>query len=100
MISVEMIVLAAVLGVNDWADLLHAVAWPIVALVAIYVFRKSLDHAIRDVVGRIPWERTTYLKARGLGEVQITKKTEQKISATLKLPPQFDPPKTEVKPND
>jgi hypothetical protein len=84
---------ASIITVKDWADLLHAVAWPIVALVALYLFRKSIDDSVRDVLSRIPWERTTSVKARGLGEVLITKKTEQKIVETVKIPPQFEPPK-------
>ena len=82
---------AAFVTVKDWADLLHAVAWPIVVLIAIYLFRKSIDHAIRDVINRIPWERTSSLKARGLGEVTIRKKAEQRIAATVKIPPQIEP---------
>jgi hypothetical protein len=88
-----MILLATMAAVKDWADLLHAVAWPIVALVALYLFRKSIDHSVRDVLRRIPWERTTSVRARGLGEVQLTKKIEQKIVETVRIPPQFEPPK-------
>jgi hypothetical protein len=89
----RMINLATFANVKDWADLLHAIAWPIVALVALYLFRKNIDHAVRDVINRIPWERTSSLKARGLGEVTITKKTEQRIASTVKIPPQIEPPR-------
>jgi hypothetical protein len=87
-------------AVKDWADLLHAIAWPIVILIAIYLFRKSIDDAIRDVINRIPWERTSSLKARGLGEVTITKKTEQRIAATVKIPPRIEPPTEGEKSSD
>jgi len=88
-----MIFLAIIITVKDWADLLHAVAWPGVALVALYLFRKSIDHSVRDVLNRIPWERTTSVKARGLGEVLITKRTEQRIVETVKIPPKLERPK-------
>lgn len=51
--------------VKDWADLIHALAWPAVALTAILLFRKSLSDAVADILKRIPWERTTHVKAKG-----------------------------------
>jgi hypothetical protein len=66
-------------NLKDWAELLHAVAWPLVALTALIIFRRSVRDAVRDILGRIPFERTTSFKAHGLGELKMTKTTEEKI---------------------
>jgi hypothetical protein len=41
---------AEVFSVEDWADLLHAVAWPIVALIAIFRFHSVIEPLLERVV--------------------------------------------------
>jgi uncharacterized membrane protein YgaE (UPF0421/DUF939 family) len=53
---------------KDVAELLHAVAWPIVVLIALFCFRKSIDDTVKEILSRIPWEKLASLKASGLGE--------------------------------
>lgn len=78
-------------NVKDWADLLHAVAWPLVALTALIIFRRSVRDAVRDILGRIPFERTTSFKAHGLGELKMTKTTEEKIVTQMVIAPGQSP---------
>jgi hypothetical protein len=62
---------------RDWAELLHAVAWPIVVLIALFCFRKSIDDAVKEILNRIPWEQLASLKAIGLGEMKIAQTAKQ-----------------------
>jgi hypothetical protein len=56
-------------NVKDWTDLIHAVAWPIVALIALILFRRSVNDALR----RIPFHLATSFKVSGVGEMKIAK---------------------------
>jgi hypothetical protein len=47
-------------SVKDWADLLHAVAWPIVALIAIFRFHGVIESLLERLI-----------QAEGLG-VKVT----------------------------
>jgi hypothetical protein len=49
-----------VLPVKDWAELLHAVAWPIVALIAIFRFHSVIESLLERLI-----------RAEGLG-VKVT----------------------------
>lgn len=40
----------ALFSVKDWADLLHAVAWPLVALVAIFRFHSVIESLLERVI--------------------------------------------------
>jgi hypothetical protein len=62
--------------IKDVADLLHAIAWPAVALVALLIFRKSINNSLGHVLQRIPWERITSLKAPGVGELKLARDTK------------------------
>lgn len=59
--------------VKDLAELLHAVAWPAVALIAVFVFRG----AVREILGRIPFDRASSLKVPGLAEVKLGPKPRE-----------------------
>lgn len=39
-----------VFSVKDWADLLHAVAWPIVALVGVFRFHRVIESLLERLV--------------------------------------------------
>jgi len=39
-----------VFSVKDWADLVHATAWPIVALVAIFRFHSVIESLLERVI--------------------------------------------------
>jgi len=67
-----MSLILACIRVRDLADLIHAVAWPLVVFYGLWQFRRSIDHAVK----RIPWERTTSVKASGFGELKITRRTK------------------------
>lgn len=41
---------AVVFSVRDWADLLHAVAWPIVALIAIFRFHGVIESLLERLI--------------------------------------------------
>ena len=62
---------------KDVAELLHAVAWPIVVLIALFCFRKSIDDTVKEILNRIPWEKLASLKATGLGEMTIAQTARQ-----------------------
>jgi hypothetical protein len=47
-------------SVKDWADLLHAIAWPVVALIAIFRFHSVIESLLERLV-----------RAEGLG-VKVT----------------------------
>jgi hypothetical protein len=68
---------------KDLADLLHAVAWPIVVLIALFYFRKSIDETVKQILNRIPWEKVASLKASGL-EMTIAQTARQ---MTIPVPP-------------
>ncbi|MGD0570376.1 MAG: hypothetical protein ABSA78_18390 [Candidatus Sulfotelmatobacter sp.] len=40
----------ALFSVKDWADLLHAAAWPIVALIAIFRFHGVIESLLERVI--------------------------------------------------
>jgi hypothetical protein len=69
---------------KDLAELLHAVAWPIVALIALFCFRKSIDETVKAILSRIPWEKVASLKASGLGEMTIDQTARQ---TQIPIPP-------------
>jgi hypothetical protein len=73
--------------VKDWADLIHALAWPGVVVFALLKFRKNIDDVIRDILTRIPWERTTGFKAGRVGEFKMSKKVEETIVKQTTIPP-------------
>jgi hypothetical protein len=50
----------ALFSVKDWADLLHAVAWPFVALIAIFRFHSVIESLLERLI-----------RAEGLG-VKVT----------------------------
>ncbi|MGB8581377.1 MAG: hypothetical protein WCD47_11190 [Candidatus Sulfotelmatobacter sp.] len=41
---------SALFSVKDWADLVHAVAWPFVALVAIFRFHSVIESLLERVI--------------------------------------------------
>jgi hypothetical protein len=59
-------------NLKDWTDLLRAVAWPLVALTALILFRRSVNNALR----RIPFHKATSFKIPGLGEFKMSKTAE------------------------
>lgn len=66
-------------NLKDWTDLLHAVAWPLVALTALILFRRSVNDALR----RIPFHLATSFKVPGLGELKMAKPDEKLAKATV-----------------
>ncbi len=72
---------------KDVAELLHAVAWPIVALIALLCFRKSIDETVKQILNRIPWEKLASLKASGLGEMKIAQTARQTKIPIPPIPP-------------
>jgi hypothetical protein len=86
-----MFLIAIIASVKDWAELLHAVAWPIVALVALCLFRRRIPDSIESIIRRLPFERATSIKAPGVGEIQMMK--EKKVAEKLKVPRGIEPSK-------
>jgi hypothetical protein len=68
-----MISAAIFASVKDWADLIHAVAWPLVVLLIVWRFRKSIDH-IGAAFLKIPWEKVSSVKAANV-ELSISEAT-------------------------
>jgi hypothetical protein len=73
---------------KDWTDLVHALAWPLVVLVALVMFHRS----VTKVLSRIPFERTTSVKAGGLGELKMTKGEGEEKTAKEMVISAIDPP--------
>lgn len=66
-------------NLKDWTDLLRAVAWPLVALTALIMFRRSVSDALR----RIPFHLSTSFKVSGVGELKMAKSDEKLAKATV-----------------
>jgi len=79
--------IATFINVRDWAELVHAAAWPSVVFCALWMFRGSINRAIVNIIARIPLERTTSLKARGLAELKMARKTDERIAKKTNIPP-------------
>jgi hypothetical protein len=77
--------LAILITVRDWADLAHALAWPVVALTAIFLFKKSLSDALADILKRIPLERATHLKTKG-AELKMGRDAKIPFGEVPKIP--------------
>ena len=76
-----------VFSVKDWADLLHSVAWPIVALIAIFRFHSVIESLLERLI-----------KAEGLGvKVTLAKLDKEipkaEIEAKRVIPKLPEPPK-------
>jgi hypothetical protein len=76
---------------KDFAELLHAVAWPIVVLIALFWFRKSIDETVKEILNRIPWEKLASVKASGLGEMKIAQ-TAKQTKIPVPPPPSLEKP--------
>lgn len=80
------IIILTMLGtVKDWADLVHALAWPAVALTAIILFRKSVNNGIADILAKIPWERITSMKLKG-AELRMARDARIPFGEVPKIP--------------
>jgi hypothetical protein len=78
---------AVVISVKDWADLLHAVAWPIVALIAVFRFHSVIESLLERVI-----------RVEGLGVKATLAKldkeiTKAEVEARRVKPKQPDTPK-------
>lgn len=76
-----------VFSVKDWADLLHAVAWPIVVLISVFRFHGVIESLLERVI-----------RAEGLGVKATLAKLDKEIpkaeaEAKRLKPKQPDPPK-------
>jgi len=76
-----------VFSVKDWADLLHAVAWPIVALIAVFRFHRVIESLLERLI-----------RAEGLGvKVTLAKLDKEipkaEVEAKRLRPKQPDAPK-------
>jgi hypothetical protein len=75
--------MASPIALKDLAELLHAVAWPSVALVAVFVFRG----AVHEILGRIPFDRASSLRVPGVAEVKLgPKPKELETARKIKIP--------------
>ena len=81
--------LATLITVKDWADLVHALAWPGVALTAIVMFRRSLNNGIADILAKIPWERITSVKLKG-AELKMARDAQIPFGEVPKIPQRKD----------
>lgn len=77
--------LATLITVKDWADLVHALAWPAVALTAIVMFRRSLNNGIADILAKIPWDRITSVKLKG-AELKMARDARIPFGEVPKIP--------------
>jgi hypothetical protein len=77
--------LAILITVKDWADLLHAIAWPAVALIGMFLFKKNLGEALADILKRIPLERATHLKTKG-AELKMARDAKIPFGEVPKIP--------------
>jgi hypothetical protein len=76
-----------VFSVKDWADLLHAVAWPTVVLIAVFRFHGVIESLLERVI-----------RVEGLGVKATLAKLDKEIpkaevEAKRLRPKQPDPPK-------
>ena len=58
-------ILAMIGTVKDWADLTHALAWPVVVLLIVWRFRKSIDQ-IDAALRKVPWDKLISVKAANM----------------------------------
>jgi hypothetical protein len=64
----QLLAYLAVFSVKDWADLLHAVAWPLVALFAVFRFHNVIESLLQRLI-----------QAEGLGVKVSLAKLEKEI---------------------
>jgi len=71
--------------VKDWADLVHALAWPAVALTGLLLFRKNLSDAFADALKRVPLDRITSMKLKG-AELKMARDAKIPFGEVPKIP--------------
>lgn len=76
-----MSILAALGSVKDWADLLHAVAWPTAVLIICALFKKIIEQTVEDILRRVPLERASLLKIPGVAEMKLGPKPRELATA-------------------